>query len=252
MSRMLVTGGIGINVRGFPHRILKYAYHKILKIPITKFIKFFDKKDQVIIGKPYLTFCVPVDLIKYKVESPLRPPLNRNFLGYKIRAVGIIDGGDWDLHLVKFSDEPIYSCLKERFIEGKEWEDTPYYEFTEEFNEGKEVLNCKTWEEYKEKRLKFFDELYQDMKINGYKRQNNPEDEVQVAVSRDGQVLFIDGHHRLSIAKILKIKEIPVIVNVWHKQYIESVKIIKKNKNVNAHEAFDSIGIVNGNAAKPG
>lgn len=248
MSRWLVTDSIGNNIRGLPHRILKYAYHKILKIPITNFIKLIN--NQMVIGKPYVAFCIPVDLIKYKVESPLRPPLNRNFLGYKIRVVGIIDGGDWDLQIVKFSDEPIFICLKERFIEGKEWEDTPYYEFTEEFNEGKEVLNCKTWEEYKGKRLKFFDELYQDMKNNGYKRQNNPEDEVQVAVSRDGQILFIDGHHRLSIAKILKIKEIPVIVNVWHKQFIDKLKITYKYKNVNSREAFDSISTVDRNTAK--
>ena len=49
-------------------------------------------------------------------------------------------------------------------------------------------------------------------------------------MSRSGEILFIDGHHRLAIAKILNIEEVPVIVNYWHKFYID--KVIKKGNKI--------------------
>jgi hypothetical protein len=241
VSQKRVTGGKCLEKKGLLHVILKFVYHKALKYPLISSIKLFNKKGNDIIDEPFLTFAVPVEKITYKVESPSRPPLHRTLLRYQIRNVGLITDGDWDLHLVKFSDEKIYLRLKERFIERKEWEATSYYEMFKKYKGQKEVLYCKTWEEYQEKRLRFFDELYNDIKINGYKKQVNPEDEVSVAISREGQILFIDGHHRLTMAKILNIKEIPVIVHFWHKQYIEKLKRKNHNKKITALYAFNSI-----------
>lgn len=246
MSNKLVAGGRGIDKKSMFHRILKFAYHKIFKYHIPGWSKLFNRENYDIIHKPFLTFDVPVDLIVYKVESPLRPPLHRTFLNYKIRTAGLIDNADWDLHLVKFSAENIYSGLKERFVEGKEWEATIYYQLFKKYKGLEEVLSCQTWEEYKEKRLRFFDRLYNDIKINGYKKQANPEDEVSVAISRDGQILFVDGHHRLAMAKVLKIGAIPVFVNIWHKQYIEKLKFINNCKRITALHAFESLGIEKG------
>jgi len=47
--------------------------------------------------------------------------------------------------------------------------------------------------------------------------------------SKNGAGSFVDGRHRLSIAKILELGKIPVIVTMWHKNYYEEVKI-KENK----------------------
>ncbi len=73
-----------------------------------------------------------------------------------------------------------------------------------------------------------WDALYQDIKNNGYKSQKElgkkGTKEVEVLIGRNGDIIFRDGNHRLSIAKILGIQKIPVIVNVWHEGYINWVK----------------------------
>jgi len=46
--------------------------------------------------------------------------------------------------------------------------------------------------------------------------------EVLVDVSRDGELLFVDGKHRLSIAKLLNLEKIPVLILARHKKWIAS------------------------------
>lgn len=44
--------------------------------------------------------------------------------------------------------------------------------------------------------------------------------EILVDVGRDGELLLVDGRHRLSIAKILGLDEIPVVKHVRHEQWV--------------------------------
>lgn len=46
------------------------------------------------------------------------------------------------------------------------------------------------------------------------------EDEVTVSIGRHGDLLFSDGAHRLAIAKLLGIQEIPVKIAVRHPEWI--------------------------------
>ena len=39
-------------------------------------------------------------------------------------------------------------------------------------------------------------------------------DNIEVAIKKDGQLLLIDGRHRVAFAQIAGIKKIPVVVNV--------------------------------------
>lgn len=68
-----------------------------------------------------------------------------------------------------------------------------------------------------------WDELYLNIKNYGYKNQvlisGKPENEIEVCVSREGKILFSDGIHRFTIAKILGLKKVPVIVNIWHEEF---------------------------------
>jgi len=65
-----------------------------------------------------------------------------------------------------------------------------------------------------------------------------PENEVEIAVSRDGELLFVDGRHRFVIAKLLGIEEIPVIVNLWHRDFIDNVKSVTGKKRITPSEAI--------------
>lgn len=48
--------------------------------------------------------------------------------------------------------------------------------------------------------------------------------EVKVDIGRDGELLFVDGQNRLSLAKIANIDEIPVVVVVRHEQWLETLE----------------------------
>ncbi len=151
---------------------------------------------------------------------------------------GKIISGDWDLSKEKFEDFLEYQCLKERFIERKKWEETSLYkEKINRINKGEIISGCCNVEKL-EKFLDYIDKLYESIKNNGYllsseniflsKYNKNDQslakldvDEVTVNIGRNGEILFFDGKHRLSIAKILKIKKIPVMIIVRHKEWVE-------------------------------
>jgi 2-polyprenyl-3-methyl-5-hydroxy-6-metoxy-1,4-benzoquinol methylase len=78
-----------------------------------------------------------------------------------------------------------------------------------------------------DKRCKYLDLLYAAIKTNGYilNRFGNDKDtgydEIDVNIGRNGEYLFQNGVHRLSVAKILGIKCVPVMVFVRHKKWQE-------------------------------
>jgi hypothetical protein len=147
---------------------------------------------------------------------------------------GVVLGGDWDRYSEKVEISSTYIAFKQRFKEIRRWEDTDYYGcFLKSIyiNRKDEVKGAKNWDEFKQKWLLGKEKLYQDIKNNGYKCQaqikgGKVENEVEVGVSREKDILLIDGNHRLAIAKMLGIKEIPVIIKVWHQDYI--AKVMKK------------------------
>lgn len=199
------------------------------------YLNYMGKMTTSVINRPFEIIYVPVGLISNMVSIEQFQRLRRRVgRGFNVRLVGVIKGGDWDVQKTRFSEEISHIGFKERFLNGKEWEETVYFnKFNETINEsGIGRGGTQSWSEYKKIYLRRWDSLYYKIKEYGYKNQNEvkgrSDKEVEVAVSRDGDILFIDGRHRLSIAKILKLKEIPVIVNVWHKSYFEN---ILKNTN---------------------
>ncbi|ELY51869.1 hypothetical protein C494_02011 [Natronorubrum bangense JCM 10635] len=46
-------------------------------------------------------------------------------------------------------------------------------------------------------------------------------DEVTVDVGRNGELLHVDGIHRLTVAKLLDLNEIPVVFLIRHKEWTE-------------------------------
>jgi len=141
---------------------------------------------------------------------------------------GRIIGGDWDLQAKTFEDMDVWQAFKHRFIEGGQWSETPFYaRIIRTVNGGIPVWRCKSQEEF-DSRLKRIDELFEDIKKNGYRTQTeikdtvstfNDEDEVNVHIGRYGDYIFANGRHRLCIAKILHLPEIPVKVARRHTQW---------------------------------
>lgn len=138
-----------------------------------------------------------------------------------------IEGGEWDRRGSPFEENSTYQSLRQRFIEGRDWEDTDYieqYNLSAGYNDDPQELI--------DVRCAYVDNLYEDIKENGYTTNTEGENETAprrvdsfqdieylVAIGRDGEYLHVDGAHRISIAKILDLEEIPVMVAGRHKEW---------------------------------
>lgn len=111
---------------------------------------------------------------------------------------------------------------------GCELEETDYYALCK----NKRMIDAN---EYLENLTK----LFQSIKQNGFKPSSelhnsfkNKLDDVMIDIGRNGELLFVDGRHRLTIAKYLELDSIPVRVVCRHKKWVETKKETMKNNTL--------------------
>ena len=220
--------------------------NKANKIYNKSLILFKSMVTENVISKPYQTVYVPVETISNQVWKFKSKSLWQ-LLFKDVEKSGLILDGDWDIYKRDINCLSCFKAFRERFLEGKPWEETIYYnKFMESMiSKGAGRGGSKSWSEFKELHLNKWDALYEDIRDNGYKSQKEingrPEVEIRVGVSRDGELLFIDGRHRLAIANILNIEEMPVVVKVWHRDFIEYIKQNRKIRKVTPQTVIDQI-----------
>jgi len=143
-------------------------------------------------------------------------------------------GGDWDKKKLKFEKNPfrhqknietniVYESLQEHFINEVPWENTKLFDnviYGDMYWRG-----IKTKKEF-EQRCDQLDQLFDIMEKKGYQtyqqRTGSPPkypEEIKVMVGREGNFFFVDGKHRLSIAKILGLDNVAVNIVVRHKRW---------------------------------
>lgn len=172
------------------------------------------------------------------------------------RNIGLIAGGDWDQSDQKFCeatiydsetpDVTIYSGLKSHFDDEIPWEETIFVQtLLDQLEEEQGVWHgCESEQDIFDRCVKL-DELYSRIKNDGYKSRRellqdsndhmrripkfNPMrfyyvyDEVVCNIGRNGEFLFVGGHHRLSIAKLLELDRIPIRIFVRHKEWQKKI-----------------------------
>ena len=174
-------------------------------------------------------------LLKF-IQPLLNPGLND--------IIQIING-DWDKkeNLQLFEKHIKYLSYYQHFVQDINWQETPYYK-----REKERYLNGLVRKEYKSiadlnLKFKYHDKLFDKIKQEGFKTQREiiksngtvinygrrkiirkPDDEITVGISRNGDIIFFDGRHRLNIAKILNLKKIPIKILVIHPDFISKLK----------------------------
>jgi len=121
------------------------------------------------------------------------------------RTWGRVIGGTWETQ--SFTDNAFYQALEQRHIKKKSWSEIEH-----------NLNNTEKW-----------DNLYNKIQEEGFRsqqelrRENAQSDlfttdcEVGVGIDNNGELVWIaGGFHRLSIAKLLELPEIPVQVRVRH------------------------------------
>ena len=140
---------------------------------------------------------------------------------------GRVIGGDWDVSAKNFEDLDIYLAMKQVCVEGGDWKNTHFYRnVLERVNDGEPLWGCRNPQEL-DQRLGYLQALFKSIKEEGWKTQEElrrargtapraDDDEVAVCIGRHGDLLFSDGAHRLTAAKLLRVPRIPVRVSVRH------------------------------------
>lgn len=137
---------------------------------------------------------------------------------------GSVKRGNWDKDGCSFEELAVYQGLQERFVQDKEWEDTTFFQkHNERIKSHGRSFGCTSRRELLD-RLDSTDLLFDRIRREGAKTQRKlggkPHREIILNIGRDGELLFNGGgRHRLSMAKILGLKSIPVLVLVRHSEW---------------------------------
>jgi len=154
------------------------------------------------------------------------------------KKLGAIESGSWDIETQQVNEHPTYNGIKQRFQEGLDWEKTEYYNRSiERIQRGERMYGYSSVPKFEE-RLHYLDDLYHDIQDNEYRSQRDLVDddwdlnrhpivtpahrltgEIGINIGRSGELLHNDGMHRLSIAKMLDLDEVPVQVIVRHEEW---------------------------------
>lgn len=205
---------------------------------VYKLIIFVNARRGKAVKNSYKPVYIPTEIITKMINDQNSSDYRFYNQKFMIRKFGLIQKGEWDIDLFNISSLPILELFQERFIEKLNWENTNYYKkLIEKFKLNGTRRGCKSLEEYYEKNFNRWEKIYLNIKENGYKTQkelgNISVYEIEVCISRHGDVIFVDGRHRLCMAKILNIKEIPVIINMWHYEFIVLFKNENRDKELN-------------------
>jgi len=183
-------------------------------------------------SNPYQLIWVDPDLIE----------LYNDKLKYK-SGLARIKSGDWDKDNKQLEEHRTYRGLKQRFEQGLDWRDTDYIPEDQEL-----YSKWQNTDEFVSKKCKYIDLLYDRIKKEGYSpnftgnsnkppREKVPTRDLEplVFIDREGKFILHEGFHRVTIAQILDVKQIPVYVIIRH------VKWQKIRDKLATAESLDSI-----------
>jgi len=219
--------------------------------------------------KKQLDHGVPLDPLKIVNVDPdkvSRMSARPGRLKNRYQDIGSVKSGEWDQHSPKsvgnwddnvyglFTAETVeqtvlYTSMYEHFKNGVPWENTKIFVLMAEIIENRGGIRDMKTQNDIGKKFKMLDNLYSDIDKNGYRTQlelNRRQldsgrvgyldvltDEITVDIGRNGELLFVDGRHRLCIAKILGLSEIPIVFLVRHSQWMEQRESLRSTHNGN-------------------
>ncbi len=162
---------------------------------------------------------------------------DRNFETQKYK--GKVVAGNWDSKLHRFSELAVYQAIRARIEQSTPWESTSFFaESLTEIESGRHLWGCSNRAALV-KRCEIIDQIIDDVRMNGFKsgfnsrlphedpasiaKRKGHSEEITVNIGRCGDFFFQDGRHRLAIAKVLGVREIPVKVLVRHQLWCEKL-----------------------------
>ena len=144
----------------------------------------------------------------------------------------------------RFSESTFFRSLRAHFQDGVPWRDTPFLQRCFLLaDRDEQSWRSLTSREALLEHCNAVDDLYASIEADGYRSQRElgegsvlgVTDEVVVDIARDGTLLFVNGRHRLAIAKLLGIDSIPVGVLVRHADWMQAREAYAEMSSVPSH-----------------
>ncbi len=134
-------------------------------------------------------------------------------LGYTIQNCGpLVNNGNWDLCRKPFIGSPPYISMKQLCIGGLPYEKTnEFARINKLHKEGKFP-----WKWNPKLRERSLIDLYDSINDEGIMVNPRGNDQIAVAIARDGRLALANGRHRLAMCYLLGIEKIPVIIYMRH------------------------------------
>lgn len=158
-------------------------------------------------------------------------------------GLGRVRGGDWDrTDRQVLAETKLYAGLEQRFVQGKPWEATAYYEWGQEgLADAESFRGCTDIEEFVNGRCTALDGMVEELQTEGYRpnyghRYDSPTDldyvhdmEPIVLIARDGELLLTEGYHRVVLGQLLDVGPIPVHVLCRHEAWQQVRETVHEN-----------------------
>ncbi|GAB3705870.1 ParB N-terminal domain-containing protein [Halorubrum pallidum] len=180
----------------------------------------------------------PIRVLSVNPDQIIRFTGRTDAAGYRYQDLGTVMEGEWDTQPTQLiEDTVIYRSFVDRYRRDQPWEETELFAKLLSGDLTKVDMNTESAETLREE-LERYDDLYQMLQQTQYKTQQELRretgirfdnrvglldrltDEITVDVGRDGELLFVDGRHRLCLAKLLGLSTIPAVVLVRHAEWL--------------------------------
>ncbi|PSQ38257.1 hypothetical protein BRD13_07490 [Halobacteriales archaeon SW_5_70_135] len=170
-------------------------------------------------------------------------------------GLGQVRGGDWDTpaECRRLADSRTYEGLLQRFDEGRPWEDTAYHEWVRErFGSEGGFRGLQDFAEHDSDWFEHVDELYESVD-DGYRTNrgelyDDPTDLEYVhetdpvaPVGRDGDVVWTEGFHRLTLARVAGVERVPALITWRHEAWQATRDAVAEAVADDAEEPTDGL-----------
>lgn len=158
-------------------------------------------------------------------------PGTRPVMGVAQLRAGNLCDGDWDEGSALLLEQEKYRALRRRFADGLDWEETGLPDYIRKRIARRGVFDgCRTERDIVERCARadaVFQQVRHDMRVR-VPYEINPSARAQrygiwAHLARDGRFLFGSrGHHRVTMASVLGLTEVPISLAMVHPQAVEA------------------------------
>ena len=153
---------------------------------------------------------------------------------------GNVIHGDWGGYKKDYYKKNSYKHCYQRYINGRSWEDTDRFDDKmKQINLRGRVDGCSNLPELR-KRYERLDKIFKQIKKEGKLRTQEQlsgikryffkgKGEIEILIDEDGTLIHgCGGNHRIAIAKILSLEQIPAKIGIVHPDGIKYLKQYRK------------------------